>query len=169
MNIQDRITKEQNQIIEETFTYLRNIATLTNNNNPEFKYKNIHDFIVQEGIPYVEHSEATVTKGRQGNCFGNAFELAIKNKNYTYVEGVAYSDVIPLDHAWILDEKNKVIETTWQQFAFCYIGVPFPTNYIIKTVLKEKRYGILDRYQSHWPLLTGKDDYSKIKLDLRSQ
>ena len=45
-------------------------------------------------------------------CFDNAYRLARTSKNLRYCEGYALG-VIPLKHAWVVNEQNEVIDPTW--------------------------------------------------------
>lgn len=65
-------------------------------------------------------------------CFANCFEVAKKDKRYTYVEGYCTS-LIPLDHAWLLNEKGEVVDPTYiltDSKTTDYFGVRVPVKKI---------------------------------------
>lgn len=84
-----------------------------------------------------------IVKGRDKHCFDNSYHIAIQNKGYTYVEGIAVS-LIPLHHAWVLDENGIVIETTWQDAGSGYYGIAFDFKFIHQVFLDTKTYGVID-------------------------
>lgn len=51
---------------------------------------------------------------REGNCFGNAFELALRHPELKYHEGWAlFEQSIPTHHGWVVDADGKVHDPTW--------------------------------------------------------
>lgn len=88
------------------------------------------------------------TLGEKGNCYQNALTLATlgKPKGYLYCEGYAVSASlrIPLEHAWVAEEKTGlVIDPTWED-GVDYYGVAFDPFKALDIVLKRtKHWGIL--------------------------
>ncbi|MGO6791314.1 hypothetical protein ACCS70_35015 [Rhizobium ruizarguesonis] len=52
--------------------------------------------------------------GEAKQCFRNATAFALVRHDVTYVEGFALDPAlpIPLEHAWLIDDKGQVIEGT---------------------------------------------------------
>jgi hypothetical protein len=52
---------------------------------------------------------------KQQACFSNAQELVLSRKGLRYVEGEAWKAGMyrPVHHAWVIDENDQVIDTTW--------------------------------------------------------
>ena len=67
-------------------------------------------------------------------CFDNAYRLARRYpKRYCYVEGYAYNTILPLEHAWVVDSKGRVLDPTWDEFSTigqAYFGVVIPLDVI---------------------------------------
>lgn len=73
-----------------------------------------------------------------------------------YCEGYAIPDGIgiPMAHAWLLDvEQRHVVETTWDKPGVDYFGIAFTRDYTINATLKRKYYGLIETYDSDFPLL----------------
>lgn len=84
-------------------------------------------------------------KGKIKEYFSNAFALADKNPELTYVEGFAMPDFMPLPihHAWVVDKDGNVIDNTWKTPGSVYMGIPFTTDFMYEVASKTEVYGIL--------------------------
>lgn len=88
-------------------------------------------FLLEHGQPYGPRIElpAGVEYGRAKDCYRNAFGQAfLPDSPYTYVEGYALTPgLIPVPHAWIVNERGEVIDPTWRdggrECGFCDNGV----------------------------------------------
>ena len=65
------------------------------------------------------------------NCYSNCLRIATRDSGYQYVEGYGMS-VIPIEHAWLVNENGEVIDPTWvltgEHFTTDYFGVRVPIN-----------------------------------------
>jgi hypothetical protein len=94
-------------------------------------------------------------RGREKNCFSNAYQLAFAFDDLIYCEGLAFSGLIPVHHAWCVDSDGNVVDATWREERFRelpveqweYVGVPFASDWVWKTAGRRKIYGILDEPQ----------------------
>lgn len=80
-------------------------------------------------------------------CFMNAYKLAQKYPELTYVEGYASLGFIdlPFEHAWCVDKAGKVIDPTWQDpETSVYFGIEFDDDFITKVQLDTETYGVID-------------------------
>lgn len=82
-------------------------------------------------------------RGRRGQCYKNAALMALERRELTYVEGLATVVGVPLSHAWLVDGEGQVIDPTWGDGAG-YFGVAFSTEYLLRCITKNGRYGLLD-------------------------
>ena len=57
-------------------------------------------------------------------------------------------------HAWAITRDGEVIDPTWDN-GFEYFGVPFDLDYVLKTKVRRKEYGVIDNYQENFPLWAG--------------
>jgi hypothetical protein len=83
-------------------------------------------------------------------CFENAYRLIITDHSLTYCEGYISVYGIPIHHAWVIDINNKVRDPTLRKDNKVpireYFGVAFNTDYVMKALLINETYGLLDGY-----------------------
>jgi hypothetical protein len=99
-------------------------------------------------------------------CFKNAATLAIDGAGI-YVEGNVLVHGVPIAHAWVVDEDDGyVIDTTIRPHPgiLGYYGIPFKTEYLIKTIVKHKVYGLLDYWNTD--ILRTDSDQKEWRYDL---
>lgn len=96
-------------------------------------------------------------------CFKNAFELAQRRQELTYVEGYGLDAHIGLamHHAWCVNNEGAVLDNTWRvrgrEGQLTYVGVPFTTVEAARVILKNKVYGLLDPGMINIELMLEKD------------
>ena len=126
------------------------------------KYKSIEHFVLENGKAYGEPISFPpgIKRGVAKECFKNAFDLfSLHHKEeWKYVEGYAFSIAIPMLHAWVVNSEGQVIDPTWRD-GKDYYGVEFPYQYLVRTMMRTKYYGVLDAWKIGFPLLTGEDPY----------
>ena len=99
--------------------------------------------------------------GAGGQCFLNAVKLVKKYPNeLTYAEGFAalwfegyYRPCYGL-HAWAVTREGKAVDPTWPGKVE-YFGVPFDLDYVLKTKVRRKEYGVIHNLQEDFPLWAG--------------
>ena len=105
------------------------------------------EFMLAHGREYkVGPHSYSLPRGEPNQCYANAGRLAIDMPHLTYVEGQILVCGLPLDHAWCIDEAGIVVETTIRDHDHVseFYGVPFRTDYLLKAVIKNKMWGVLD-------------------------
>lgn len=120
-------------------------------------YSGFEHFVKENGRFYTPRALPTdVSEGKIKDCFMNAWHLATERKDLTYVEGYAIGTaIIPVLHAWCVDKNGNVIDPTWGT-AKAYYGVSFPTDFVIKTAMSRKKFGIIDNMEEGFPLMRSK-------------
>lgn len=89
-------------------------------------------------------------------CYHNAYRLALRCPDLTYVEGYA-AGVLPMPHAWCVDAEGNVVDNTWRDCARCdYYGIPFRTDFLKRVLHRKRDLSLLDRWREGYPLQTGK-------------
>jgi len=86
-----------------------------------------------------------IRKGRDKVCFMNSYHLT--DFGYRYVEGFAVPDIgiqFPIQHAWVIDDNDNVIETTWAKSGLEYYGIIFEREFVDKVMFELRVYGIMD-------------------------
>lgn len=87
-----------------------------------------------------------VHQGVRKQCFFNAFRLATE-AGLIYCEGLAMiPSIIPVHHAWCVDEEGKLIDNTWMGPGSEYRGVMFNTDYLEDAAFHSGVYGIMDNF-----------------------
>lgn len=125
--------------------YLQAIESMS----AEIGRKSIEGVVLRHGRsfqPPVNPRPAGIKKGRDRQCYMNSYRIA-SQMGWTYVEGFAISSdtiAIPVQHAWVVDDKGSVIETTWRRSGAEYYGIPLEFSFMHKVMLETKCYGILD-------------------------
>lgn len=77
-------------------------------------------------------------------CFQNAYIAAMRSSKLQYCEGLAIPDIgvqIPLNHAWVLNSKDEVLETTWDEPGLEYLGIVVPISVLHKIQYETRTYG----------------------------
>lgn len=118
----------------------------------------IEEFVLTNGRAYKAAERPTgIRQGVMRQCFKNATELHLKcSKRYSYCEGYALN-IIPVLHAWCVDQDGNVVDPTWPDQQDCqYYGVEIPRQYLVRTMIETEHYGILDNYKEGFPLMSGR-------------
>ncbi len=132
---------------KELGSFLQTISDMASTNRAkDLKYNSSEDMVQKLGTYYTpkERPEG-VPLGPSKQCFKNAFDLSMRNEDYTYVEGYATSSNIPiaLAHAWVIDKNENVIDNTWQPAGSAYKGIPFNSEFATKEMLDKGEYGLV--------------------------
>lgn len=94
---------------------------------------------------------AWYTRHPAKQCFDNATQvlisrLAAGDTIVRYAEGYAMNAelAIPMQHAWLVDADDKVIDPTWRDAADnLYFGIVFETSFVLNLLRIKKSAGIL--------------------------
>lgn len=78
--------------------------------------KSLKAMVLDHGQAYELDREASaqMDKGPCKMCFANATHAALWMAELTYVEGFAYSGIIPVHHAWVINQAGYALEVTWR-------------------------------------------------------
>lgn len=126
-------------------------------------YANAEDFTLQNGKFYRPQRNPRQFRERElGRCFINALTLAEENpRELRYCEGFATVGFVPVEHAWNLDRRGRVIDVTWHwgdanepDNPKAYCGVIYPTK-IARRLYEARDYNslLVDDWVRGWPLL----------------
>ena len=132
---------------------------------PEMKAvfkRTLQEFVLEYGWWY-EPSElpTRIAPGTPQECFKNATFLTVEDDSLIYCEGYALftSSSTPRLHAWATDGDGRVIDNTWPKCGVAYAGVPFQSQFVTMTALKNRAtISLLDDYQNLYPLRCGLGD-----------
>lgn len=91
------------------------------------------------------------TRGPAKQGFDNATQVLVSrvaagDTGIRYAEGYAMDAElpIPMQHAWLVDEDNKVIDPTWRDTTDnLYFGIVFETSFVLNLLRIKQSAGIL--------------------------
>ena len=129
-------------------------------------FMSIQEFVLKHGKHFeARNTTEDVPSDTPQQCFKNALELAWSSDEYTYCEGFISVHGVPLQHAWCINNKGKVVDPTIKRPGkdYEYFGVCFKTAFVTDHVFARKRYGIIDNPEKKFPLLRGKHEKEIIK------
>lgn len=106
---------------------------------PVLRYASAEEMVLFAGEEITAFVDSThLPSMRPGNCFGNAFEVALQDPTMRYYEGYAMmANSIPTHHGWLVDTDGNVHDPTWAGLAagwgvsnhLCvYLGVHVPIS-----------------------------------------
>lgn len=124
----------------------------------EGNYRCLEEFVLKNGRSFevIKPLPPTIKEGKLGNCFNNAYWVALENKDkYYYCEGYAAlkNDWWPVLHAWVVNRKLEAIDPTWPSGKY-YYGLIFKLSYLHQWLLNNKGHrSTIDNWMQGWPLL----------------
>lgn len=126
----------------------------------DFRYLCQEDFVLREGTVFervARYMPFRHSRGPVKFCFANSIYLALREPRLHYVEGYAFGAVIPVHHAWLVDDSGTVFDSTWREPGKAYMGVVFKTEYVRDFYAKEpKSMSLIDQWKDGWPILSGR-------------
>lgn len=122
-------------------------------------------FVLKYGRHWDEHSTARVRPMKVGACYLNAYRMAtMYPKKYTYVEGFAHAGILPVLHAWVVDNSGRVVDPTWHpdngfnlEGGSDYYGIPIKMRYLFRHILKTGYAGMLDAPPWNFTQITARE------------
>lgn len=128
----------------EVRSYLEQLDTFAGDTRRSLEYADTSPYrlVLEYGVGGEVRDWPDHKRGPSKECFANAGRLALSHPEYTYVEGWAFS-FIPVHHAWVLDERGRIIETTWPTPGDDYLGIRVRYETLSEIVLKTKYWGLL--------------------------
>ena len=106
-----------------------------------------HGLLFKHG-PNVTPTEREYSATTPKQCFMNATHAALEHRDLTYVEGFAYNGLLPIHHAWLVDDNGVVHDPTWASMQEregqedIYIGIPFKTDWLLRHITEKETYGV---------------------------
>lgn len=174
-------------VVSPLRVYLEQMAKMLEQVRPVapegYAYPSIEAYVLANGKEYASakftkdelaYAKGLLKKGRWPikQCFSNSQQILLKHAGspssemrLSYIEGYAYSGIIPFLHGW-LSLNGKVLDVTLREqpsgkrilgtFApnYAYYGVEVPASLIQERIIKTQFWGsLLDCYELNYPLL----------------
>lgn len=159
------------EMLIEQLTMMRDaVARVRGESGRCYPYSSIHDFVLRHGLasPWQPAPAGTIMD-RPRECYANAGRHALRDDNVLYCEGYGlrlHLGII-VAHAWVADARTgAVLDTTWKvqpDEERAYFGVPFATDYLAAVIARAHSWGLLDRWEAGFPLLTGQDSIATAR------
>lgn len=132
--------------------YLEQLVRWQDEHHPKH-IATVQRFLLKHGRSFAFDNKSFTEAGEQQMCYKNAAEAVLWDDadDLIYCEGMVDA-IIPIDHAWLIDKNGKVIDPTLRNTGHIngYFGVPFKREFLRKTVLNNKRYGVFDWRHKDW-------------------
>ena len=130
---------------------------------PEWKFNSFEELVLYCGREMTfaslpENIELGLPKG----CYYNSLKILDKHPELAYCEGYALADdlVLPVPHAWLINQESEVIDPTWN-IKGAYIGVSFNTDWLISFLESRNQEDYLSVFESNYI-----EDFSLLKEGL---
>jgi hypothetical protein len=170
--------KSIQSVKENLINYLKQMVEMKKTMQVKLKdydYNGMEEYILKNGQFFTPSNKLPegIDRMEIKQCYHNSFMCLASNPDLKlhYVEGYAISKKLkdfpmPFEHAWLVDDKGRVYDPTWDD-GIVYYGVAFKRDYVIKTVLKKGYTGIIDDWQSKYQIF--KQDNPKIRQAIRGE
>lgn len=125
------------------------------------RFYNLTDLVLTLGTGFHGNERPDWCEQMEPNqCYANCNELVVMAENLTYYEGWAMTDriILPVLHAWVVDETGKVIDPTWDHPEnAAYFGVPLDWRIRMESNERSGYNAVLDSdwMADSWFLLEG--------------
>lgn len=123
-----------------------------------FVYYGYEDFVLKHGKFYESVPRPRGLRlGMPKACFANSIFLGAR-RNWKYVEGYATpildngASIFPVHHGWNLDDKGRLVDSTWKRIGSAYFGVEFSIERAFDAAWNGDA-AILDDWKRKHPLL----------------
>lgn len=131
-----------------TRSYLSKIGQMLDKHLPAGWKVSPPTFILKNGLPFVPNKKTYEgPRGERKMCYMNATKQVLANPDRVYVEGYVTVHGVPIQHAWTMDKTGQIYDPTLTknlaEGVSGYFGVPFTSDYVLKSTLKNKVYGII--------------------------
>lgn len=108
--------------------------------------KTMYTVLRDVGVGFVPKETEPRLIGTPKECFSNSFKLA-QDSGLIYCEGLAMiPGIIPVHHAWCVDDTGNLFDPTWKSPGSEYKGIPFDVDYVAEALYNSGIYGIMDNY-----------------------
>jgi hypothetical protein len=141
----------------ELASYLHQLARLQRENSSwashGFTYYGMEDWLLERGQFWALPETGGTLPLKL--CFVNAYAVARKSarspRPLRYVEGYALN-ILPVHHAWCVDEAGTVVETTWHEPGLAYYGAVFTVAAVRARRLHSQWLAMLEDWDHDHPL-----------------
>ena len=149
--------------MSELIKYIDQLADMTSRSQAG-KY---HKWLKYEGKLFTNISTNHIINNvnpRIKRCYDNCSKAVIRNSNLRYYEGYVLTSLgIPIEHAFLLNEKNEVVDPTLSlidHIGIEYYGVNIPKCDLVKVLINNKK-SVISTLYLYYSMLYDKRNISK--------
>lgn len=141
------------------------------NKNRHLSHLSMESLLIEHGELFSKPTRTFPLLGEMKACFENAANIAIRHRDFMYVEGLAlYPGLsIPVHHAWLVTSDGQAYDPTWERPGEVYFGIPFKTEYVREAVVVHGCYGLLDDEVGIADLVAGLEQNYKAVVTVAPQ
>lgn len=141
-------------------SYIDNLIKNMNNDNMKAYYKWFKQNARVYHVINKEKSKQYSKYSRIKMCYDNSYKIVSKRKTLKYIEGYTFAYGIPIEHAFITNNKSEIIDPTLaipalgdsERYGSEYYGIEIPKN-IIKSLREKDKFTPLP--YKYWKYLQG--------------
>jgi hypothetical protein len=127
------------------------MAAQVANGRTDWRARSLDAFILEHGRAWEPAPlPPTIPMRAPQECFRNSAHLAATHPELRYVQGYGLParGILPVPHAWVVDDQGRVIDTTWEDGeTAAYYGMVVPIASVHQMLLVADQY---DFFGSDW-------------------
>lgn len=137
--------------------HVEQLHRLVSGNSRQVAYDGLSELVRELGIAFRpvgwQQLGETPQRGKANECFKNSYRLATDYpQQWAYVEGLAWSGLLPVHHSWLVNPQDEVLDPTWDERSLDqlpverweYVGVPLSVEFVFQTSERRRVYGVFD-------------------------
>jgi len=113
----------------------------------DFRHQSYQDLLLGDGVlrqaDYFVPDEEVLITAQEQECYLNCFKAVCELDGYTYVEGLAQTNLLVIQHAWLEDPDGNLVDPTWSLYDLgddaitpTYYGIRFDTEFVLEHAIR---------------------------------
>jgi hypothetical protein len=108
-----------------------------------FRFQSYQHMLLEQGVlrqaPFFVPDDDVFVRAEKQNCYLNSYNAICELPDYTYVEGLAQTNLLLVQHAWLEDPDGNIVDPTWAMLRDepfmvtpTYYGIRFDTDFVLE-------------------------------------